>query len=73
MFLHRVNKTLVFVITLKVSSSESKVVYSKIRKFYIIFLSENAGYKEYESSLVHTHNTHSYMHTHTTRIYKFMY
>ena len=34
MFLQRVNKTSVFVETLKASSSEPKVMYSKIRIFF---------------------------------------
>lgn len=50
--LHRVKKMLVFVTTLEASSSESKMVYSKIRKFYIIFLNEKAGSKEYGSVII---------------------
>ena len=55
MFLQRVNKMSVFVETLKASSSEPKL---KILKIRIFFLYDKTGYKEYESILLYTYNTH---------------
>lgn len=57
MFLQRVNKTSVFVETLQASSSESKVIYLKIRTFFnmkkLVTKSMRVFY--------YTHITHSYV------------
>lgn len=49
---YRVKKMLVFVIIFEVLSLEFKMVYLKIRKFYIIFLNEKVGFKEYGSVII---------------------
>lgn len=61
MFLQRVNKTSVFVETLKASSSESKVMYSKIRNVFYMKKLVTKSMRVFYC----THITHIHMRRHT--------